>query len=78
MLERAIVAAHAPLAQGLEQAGLSQERRSLRLFAQELQWQWNEAGLCLEFALPAGCYATTVLRELAEFPAPASGVPMQE
>lgn len=77
-LERDTAAAHAPLAQGLEQAGLSQERRSLRLFAQELQWQWNDAGLCLEFALPAGCYATTVLRELAEFDAAGRVVAMQE
>lgn len=77
-LERGAVAAHAALAQGLEQAGLSQERRSLRLFAQELQLQWNDAGLCLEFALPAGCYATTVLRELAEFDAAGRVVAMQE
>ena len=76
--ERAVAAEQAELAAGLEKAGLAQERRSLRLFAQELSWQWNEAGLCLQFALPAGCYATTLLRELAEFGSGDSAGGMQE
>jgi tRNA pseudouridine13 synthase len=40
----------------------------LRLPVRELQWTWSEdaAGgvLTLSFGLPAGGYATTVLREL--------------
>ena len=50
---------------GLEAAGLKQERRALRLVAEGLAWQWQEdSGLCLEFSLPPGCYATALLQEL--------------
>ncbi len=52
---------------GLEQAGLKQERRALRLLPQQLAYRWPEPGvLRLEFALPPGCYATAVLHELGE------------
>ncbi|MCD7097059.1 tRNA pseudouridine(13) synthase TruD [Stenotrophomonas sp. MMGLT7] len=55
------------LRQGLEQAGLKQERRALRLRPQGLAFAWLEpAVLQLGFALPAGCYATAVLHELGE------------
>ena len=53
------------LRNGLERAGLKQERRALRLRPAELAWRWHDDGaLELRFALPPGCYATTVLREL--------------
>ncbi|WP_028838973.1 MULTISPECIES: tRNA pseudouridine(13) synthase TruD [Thermomonas] len=52
---------------GLERAGLKQERRALRLRPAELAWSWRDDGaLELRFALPPGCYATTVLGELGE------------
>lgn len=55
------------LRNGLERAGLKQERRALRLQPSELRWQWlDDAALELRFALPRGCYATTVLRELGD------------
>ena len=55
------------LRNGLERAGLKQERRALRLQPSELRWQWlDDAALELRFALPPGCYATTVLRELGD------------
>jgi tRNA pseudouridine13 synthase len=52
--------------EGLEQAGLKQERRALRLPVDGFQWHWLPEGqsLQLSFRLPAGCYATSVLREL--------------
>jgi len=69
-LEQAALAddeSHA-LRAGLEGAGLKQERRSLRLLAAELHWHWQEDNaLQLEFALPPGAYATTVLAELGDF-----------
>jgi tRNA pseudouridine13 synthase len=44
---------------------LKQERRPLCLLAEDLRWQWqDDSTLQLSFALPAGAYATTVLREL--------------
>ena len=65
-LERSVADAGRELADGLERAGLDQERRSLRLCAQRLEWEWvAESALRIAFALPAGCYATTILRELA-------------
>lgn len=52
------------LAQGLEREGLRQERRSLRLMPTELSWRWLDGDLELSFSLPAGSYATVVVREL--------------
>ncbi len=52
--------------QGLEKAGLKQERRALRLFPQNFDCRFlgtDQLKLC--FYLPAGCYATAVMRELA-------------
>lgn len=57
----------AALARGLEQAGLRQERRALRLRPDGLAWDRPEPGaLRLSFALPAGGYATSVLAELGD------------
>lgn len=78
VLEQAVADAHAGLARGLVAAGLAQERRSLRLFAQELVWRWEADTLQVEFALPAGCYATTLLRELACLDAASAGDAVQE
>ena len=50
---------------GLAAAGLKQERRALRVIPANLTWSWPEENeLLLEFSLPAGSYATSVLREL--------------
>lgn len=63
------------LRDGLERAGLRQERRATRLCSGELQWQWlDAAGLQLQFTLPPGAYATTVLGELGEITDAASPV----
>lgn len=65
-LEEAALADYAGWCRGLEQAGLQQERRALCLRAQALEWTLDEAAatLTLAFYLPAGAYATTLLREL--------------
>ncbi len=50
---------------GLEKAGLKQERRSLRLVARELSWQWQpDESLCVQFTLSPGSYATSIFREI--------------
>lgn len=50
----------------LEKQGLSQERRPLRLFPGNFNWKsLSGKQLELSFFLPAGSYATAVLRELA-------------
>jgi tRNA pseudouridine13 synthase len=53
--------------EGLERAGLKQERRSLRLVVADLEWSFpTENSLQLQFYLPAGAYATTMLREVVK------------
>ncbi len=65
-LETAIAQANADLVEGLAAARMDQERRPLRLMPQQLRWRWLESdALELAFELPAGAYATVVVRELA-------------
>lgn len=55
------------LRDGLERAGLEQERRALRVQADGLEWQWlDDASLKLAFGLPPGSYATAVLEQLGQ------------
>ena len=50
---------------GLEEHCVVAARRSFRLFPQKLQWHIEpENVLVLEFSLPAGGYATSVIREI--------------
>lgn len=65
-IERETALADEDLAKGLADSGLAQERRPLRLIPKQLSWCWhNERVLQLSFELPAGAYATVVVRELA-------------
>jgi tRNA pseudouridine13 synthase len=51
----------------LEHAGLKQDRRDLLLRPKNMSADWlEEHRLRLDFSLPAGCFATAVLREIAE------------
>lgn len=50
---------------GLERVGLKQERRPLLVVPKELSWQIEGDSITLSFYLPAGSYATSVIRELA-------------
>jgi len=52
---------------GLEQAGMKQERRPLRLPVSNLEWQLDDNNLSLSFFLTSGSYATSVLREFVLF-----------
>lgn len=51
----------------LQDAGLKQERRPVKIWPQQLEWQHNGDTVKVEFSLPSGCYATTVLRECIDF-----------
>jgi len=67
-LEDDVLREYALFRSGLEQAGLDQERRALRLRVEQLSWQFGPGPtLRLEFMLPSGAYATTVLRELVNY-----------
>jgi tRNA pseudouridine13 synthase len=64
-LENGVAACHASLCDGMEHAGLDQERRSLVARPADMSWDWPQAGqLVLSFTLPAGNYATSVLNEI--------------
>lgn len=64
-LENRIAQNYPLLCGGLERFGVEASRRSLRLFARELSWCFEgNNSLLLEFVLPAGGYATSVIREV--------------
>lgn len=66
-LEGAALAGFGAWREGLEHCGLSQERRALRVAVADLAWTFPAADeLELSFSLPAGSYATALLRELLE------------
>ncbi|OEG75219.1 tRNA pseudouridine(13) synthase TruD [Shewanella colwelliana] len=52
---------------GLAQAGLNQERRTLLLEPQHFSYEVEGDTLILKFALPAGCFATSLIRELVNY-----------
>lgn len=52
------------LCEGLERHGLKAGRRALRAVPRALRWTLEPEVLTLEFELPSGSYATTLLREL--------------
>jgi len=55
------------LATGLIKHGLTQQRRALRLPVTEFDYLFDDTGMRLNFILPAGSFATVVLRELGVF-----------
>ncbi|HVT31758.1 MAG TPA: tRNA pseudouridine(13) synthase TruD [Rhodanobacteraceae bacterium] len=66
-IEQRAIAPFGDLADGLAKAGLVQQRRALRLPVQNLEHAWEHDGsLVAEFELPAGSFATVVLRELCD------------
>ncbi|MCC8999551.1 MAG: tRNA pseudouridine(13) synthase TruD [Candidatus Contendobacter sp.] len=66
-LEESVAATLPIFRDGLAAAGLDQERRALRLMAQDAALEWPEPRTAvISFRLPAGAYATTVVRELVE------------
>lgn len=62
--EIAVAALNRALCDGLEMAGLKQERRAVRVLPIGLTWAWCENDLTLDFELPRGAYATSLLREI--------------
>ena len=67
VLEKELAATAPELCDGLEHAGLKQERRITRLIPRNMSWNWqNDETLELSFYLPKGCFATSVLRELID------------
>ena len=66
-IEQAIIDTYPELAQGLIAFAVDKDRRALRVNVQDLNWEFvNDTTLELSFTLPAGSYATSVLREIIE------------
>lgn len=49
---------------GIERIGVEADRRAMRIPVAGMNWFWQQDSLVLNFSLPSGCYATSVLREL--------------
>ena len=65
--EATVLSAYSAWCDALEHVGLFQQRRRLVLIPESLTWQWLPGGsLELKFSLPAGEYATAVLREVVK------------
>ena len=63
--EMGVAGRHAALCDGMEHAGLDQERRALVASPLDMSWEWPQTHqLVLSFSLPAGNYATSVLNEI--------------
>lgn len=73
-IEQAVMKGYSEIIAGLDKAGVDAQRRALRVMLGEFEWRLNNSGnnsgnnddeeLVLNFFLPAGSYATSVIREL--------------
>ncbi|MDY3123153.1 MAG: tRNA pseudouridine(13) synthase TruD [[Actinobacillus] rossii] len=63
-IETQIVAQYQALRDLMKQERLKPARRPLLMQAENFSWQFEPAGLRLKFYLPAGSYATALVREL--------------
>lgn len=63
-LENDIVQQHQDIANLMKQERLKPTRRPLLMKPKDFNWQFEQAGLRLKFYLPAGSYATALVREL--------------
>lgn len=62
--EQAVLQDFQQLIDVLKAQRVQSSRRALRLYPADLQWKFADGELKLSFVLPAGAYATTVLREI--------------
>ncbi|MEK1942187.1 MAG: tRNA pseudouridine(13) synthase TruD, partial [Pseudomonas sp.] len=66
-IEQGVAQKEPALYDWLVAAGMAHERRILRLPISGLTWHYPEPDILqLEFVLPAGCFATVVVREIVE------------
>ena len=69
-LETKVMERFGELVRCVEDAGMDQGRRQLRVVPAEFEWRLEDdvagPGLVIAFSLPAGAFATAVLREIAQ------------
>ncbi|MFT4939560.1 MAG: tRNA pseudouridine13 synthase [Paraglaciecola sp.] len=68
--ENRVALKHPKVTETLEKLGLKQERRPISLYPQDISWEMNDSELRLRFILPAGAFATSVLREVVNVSQP--------
>lgn len=61
---------HPLVSKTLTDLGLKQERRPISLFPQDMLWKIDNSQLNVSFTLPAGAFATSVLREVVNISQP--------
>ncbi|GAB4193034.1 MAG: tRNA pseudouridine(13) synthase TruD [Wenzhouxiangellaceae bacterium] len=66
-LEAAVIEPYQHWVSALAEQRVKAQRRALRVIPQQLNLEYNDRGPCLSFILPAGCYATVVLREIVDY-----------
>ncbi|MBI5449924.1 MAG: tRNA pseudouridine(13) synthase TruD [Gammaproteobacteria bacterium] len=64
-IEACAIAPYHEFAEGLLGQDIDASRRSLRLCPADLKWSFTDCGVGVEFFLPSGGYATSVIREIA-------------
>lgn len=64
LFEQSVSDRHPKVCHALAALGLKQERRAIRLMPQQLHYEIEKNDLKLQFSLPSGCFATSVIREL--------------
>ncbi|WP_158966639.1 tRNA pseudouridine(13) synthase TruD [Paraglaciecola sp. L3A3] len=65
-LENKLAIEHPEVTSTLASLGLKQERRAIQLFPKNMQWSITEDELNVEFSLPSGTFATSILREVLD------------
>ncbi|TLU65050.1 tRNA pseudouridine(13) synthase TruD [Thalassotalea litorea] len=65
--EQAIAENYPEYCEGLETFGLKQERRRIRLMPSDADISQKDDTVTIKFTLPAGSFATTILRELVDY-----------
>ena len=63
-LVKKVLTGYENLCEALEQHKLERAYRAQVLQVNEMTWEWQEGALLLHFRLPAGSYATSVVREV--------------
>jgi tRNA pseudouridine13 synthase len=64
--ENRLALKHPKVTETLTNLGLKQERRPISLYPQDISWEMDNSQLSLRFTLPAGAFATSVLREVVK------------
>jgi tRNA pseudouridine13 synthase len=67
-LEARVLARYPVLTEGVQRFGVDADRRALRTAVRDFSWALEDDALTFAFELPAGSYATAVLREVVAEP----------